>query len=228
MIRRFKNPDELSLAAAESLHQFGRETIKQKGNFSLVLSGGKTPLETYYKLARLSQNDFEFWKNTTIFFGDERWVSQDDEQNNYFRINWIFSQFPAILQKNIFPLTTDIEDWNESAKRYESLFPNRPDLILLGMGVEGHIASIFPNSQAFDEKKRKFIPVTVPAIPAERITITPSTIQHIQHQIVLVTGKEKSEAVRKTFCETGSPIEIPARMVKNADWYIDDSAASLL
>lgn len=225
MIRIFQDYPTLSRMAAEAIVTIGRQCLEDRGKFELVLSGGSTPRQAYAILAECFAHHRRLWENTHVYWSDERCVLPDDSRSNYLNARNLFLDAMNLPTDNVHRIHGEAENADIEAKCYEVEFPAKPDLILLGMGTEGHIASLFPHSPAIEEEARKFLAVRTPAEPPSRITITPKGIAAAAEIMVLVAGISKAQAVGQVFAESGTIMETPARLVHNAIWLMDKEAA---
>jgi 6-phosphogluconolactonase len=129
----------------------------------------------------------------------------------------------------VYRIEADSPDPEAAAAAYSAEFPRAPDLLLLGIGEDGHIASLFPGSPALAETRRRFVHVEgCPKPPSERITITPPAIASARRVLVMVSGQGKANAVRLALAAEGSVDQTPARLVREALWMLDEAAASAL
>jgi len=221
----FPNYEALSQAAAKNILLVGQRCLAEKGRFDLVLSGGKTPARTYEILAAKAQENRGLWNKTRVFWGDERCVPPDDPRSHYHMAKLCLLDPLKIPPVQIHRIEAEDPNPQEAARHYESIFPAQPDLLLLGMGEEGHTASLFPGSPALDETRRRLVPVEVPALPPLRITITPPVIAAARTVFVLASGSNKAEALRRVFAKDGDVHETPARLVRDGVWFVDAEAA---
>ena len=226
MVRIFADYESLSEAAAAHIHLIGRAAVDERGRFDVVLSGGSTPRRTYEILAARTADDLTLWQNTHVFWGDERCVPADDPESNYLMVKRTLLEPARIARANIHPISASGPDREAVAESYEGSFPTAPDLLILGMGVDGHIASLFPGSPALDEREKRFVVCLAPIEPAERITITPPAVAAARNVLVIVSGEEKARALRQVFAEGGDVRETPARLLRDATWFITEDAAS--
>ncbi|MDQ3291504.1 MAG: 6-phosphogluconolactonase, partial [Bacteroidota bacterium] len=158
MIRVFKNTDELSQTAAEIFRQTAQEAVQARNKFTVALTGGSSPEKLYRLLAQSPHREEIPWEQTYIFWGDERWVPLSDERSNAkMAFETLLNQVP-IPSKQIYPMWSDVTP-EEYAQQYENLLRNYFneanagfDLILLGMGDDGHTASLFPGTAVLHEK----------------------------------------------------------------------------
>jgi 6-phosphogluconolactonase len=201
--------------------------------FTIALAGGSTPKPLYQALAE-SPAEWDRWH---IFFGDERFVPHSDPQSNYKMAKEVWLDRVAIPPAQIYPIPTDGDDPAVVSQRYEQVlqdfwgidpgaFP-AIDVVLLGMGDDGHTASLFPFTPALAVHDRL---VTVGYKDSQpRITLTVPTINHAQQVIFLVEGGAKAKALSAVLAETGDDQQYPARLIKDeAIWLVDRAAAQLL
>jgi 6-phosphogluconolactonase len=225
MIHIFNTYDDLSQHTAETILSIGHRTIQKQNIFHLVLSGGNTPKPVYEKLANDTRTDREFWLKTHIYWGDERCVPPDDPQSNYYMAYLTLLSHIPVPRENIHRIKAELPDHQNTILQYEAKFPKNPDLVILGMGEDGHTASLFPRSPALEITDQYFVRVVGSSEPKYRITITPPAIQAAKEVMVLVSGANKADALSRVFQEEGSISETPARLVIDRSWFIDKDAA---
>lgn len=204
-IQRFKDLQALSLAVAERILSLAREGIEAKNSFSMVLSGGKTPARLYAILAKVYPS--YLWPKTHLFWGDERCVPPDREESNFGLAYRELISKVSIPEDNLHRMEGEVRPPERAARRYEEALktylsdPSRRDLILLGMGSDGHIASIFPKGPAIDERNRWVLPVTAPpgSPVEERITLTLPFINTFRRAFILISGRGKEEVLKSVF-----------------------------
>lgn len=201
-----KDPADLALRAADFILATGRSALQQRGQFTLVLTGGSTPKETYKLLAqpeRASQLD---WSKTYLFIGDERFVPADDERSNFRLAQQSLLTSPLIRSNHVLAVPTDTASAEQSAQRYAKMlhdfFPGEAlphfDLILLGLGEDGHVASLFPGAPALavtDVWVTWSPPGTLPP-PVDRITMTYPVLNAARQIAFLVAGLRKAPVVK--------------------------------
>ncbi|MFO8036952.1 MAG: 6-phosphogluconolactonase [Anaerolineales bacterium] len=240
IIRTYTTREALAQAAADHILDIALEAVDDHGWFAIALSGGSTPIPTYTLLANPPFSDEMPWGNTHIFWGDERSVPPDDKDSNYKMVHDILLDPLSIPEANIHRIQGEMTP-QLAAKEYEKeirhFFPGDPphfDLILLGMGEDGHIASLFPDSTAFlaPEKSRLVLPNYIDTLDSWRITFTPRLINAAYHVTFLVSGEEKAERVYQVLSGRYHPESLPAQIVKPVDgtvtWYLDESASKYL
>lgn len=228
MLQVFPDLEQLSRAAAERIVAMGRGAIAAHGRFDWLLAGGRTPTRTYEILARDFRQGPEFWSRTHFFWGDERYVAPDHPESNYRLAKETLLDWLDVVPENVHRVPTELEDSAQAAAQYEGILPERPDLVLLGLGEDGHTASLFPGSPAIEETVRRVVPVVGPKPPPQRITITPPVLRAARHVLVLAVGADKAEAMRRTLAPQGDALQTPARLVRDALWLVSRAAVPQL
>lgn len=191
------SPDAASLArnAAEDIRSIASATIAQRGRFRIALAGGSTPRVLYPHLVTGVD-----WTRTDVFFGDERAVPPDDPQSNYRMARETLLEPARIPAAQIFRWRAESADLDAAAREYEQALRARGappwiDLALLGLGADGHTASLFPGTTALAEDRRLAVPVDVPALGTRRLTLTYPALVGATHVMFLVAGSEKRAAL---------------------------------
>ena len=210
-LRVASDPDALSRVAAEEFLRLATDAIGARGRFCVALAGGGTPRDTYERIAETwetAPGGPLDWNRVHLFWGDERHVPPEDPQSNYRMARHALIDRVPIPPENVHPVPASIPDAREAASRYEArlmeFFRLGPDdvpqfdLIMLGMGADGHVASIFPGTEAITEEKRMVIGHWVEAFGAWRITLTLPVLNHAAHVMVLVAGREKASTTRSS------------------------------
>lgn len=239
-VRIFKEKDALSRAAANIFVEVAGRTIGTRGRFSVALSGGGTPTGLYRQLAtEVFYNQID-WVNTFVFWGDERCVPSDDPGNNYQQAMDAFLTHVPILDKNIQRIKGELgpaeasNDYTQILKRFSTLGLDWPrfDMVLLGMGEDGHTASIFPGTNV--EATSPTLPVTAhyQGRPAQRVTLTPLVFNSARYIIFLVTGENKARTLREVLYGKYQPELFPAQRIRPSSgkviWLADEAAGSNL
>jgi 6-phosphogluconolactonase len=195
------NPDALSHRVADWMVDLA---VAKAGNFSVCLSGGSTPRLLYERLAGPGLRETFPWSRTHWFWGDERFVPQDDALSNYRMTREALLSAAPIPAQNVHPIPTTqfspqaaAADYERELKSFygaEQLDPARPlfDVTFLGLGTDGHTASLFPGSPVLDERDRWVAPV-IGLKPETRITLTYPALESSRYVTFLITGKEKQE-----------------------------------
>jgi 6-phosphogluconolactonase len=234
----FDSLEDVARAGAEGFVNHARKAINDHGRFAVALSGGKTPKRMYELLAE-SFTDKINWNNVHLFFGDERPVPPEHPENNYrLAHDALISRVPVPV-RNVHPIHGE-GDPIENAKFYEdelrSFFAGhdwpRFDLVLLGLGTDGHTASLFPRTHALQEKRSWVAANWVEKLRSSRITLTAPAINSAANIVFLVTGTEKAAALAAVLNGPQDPEVLPAQLIKPANgsltWLVDHDAASHL
>jgi 6-phosphogluconolactonase len=230
---------DLFHAAAEEFSRVGRQAIGAQGRFAVALSGGSTPRSLYSLLAS-SYADFP-WARTYFFFGDERHVPPTDPESNYRMVNESLLSKVAIPAQNVFRVKGENPDAAAAAADYEAqlrkffeLKPNqfpRFDLIFLGLGPDGHTASLFPDSEGLNETTKLVIANRVEKFKTNRISFTFPVLNNAGEVIFLASGSDKAEMVRQVLEGKPTP-PLPAQQVQPTNgrllWMLDEAAAAKL
>ena len=242
MIHIFPNINELNVFAAEIFIEIGNKAIQSNGRFTVALAGGSTPKSLYCLLSSAEYKNRIEWKNIFFFFGDERNVPPDDEESNFRMANENLLEPLQIPEKNIFRWRTEFENAKKIAENYEqnlqdffdleeNEFP-RFDLILLGMGDDGHTASLFPFTEALNEREKIAVANRVEKLKTIRFTLTFPAINNAANIMFLVSGSSKAGVLKKVMEGEFQPEKLPAQAVKpnngNLFWVLDNQAAQFL
>ncbi|HEX4004121.1 MAG TPA: 6-phosphogluconolactonase [Candidatus Acidoferrales bacterium] len=235
--RVFPDIDALSRGALEELLHVMQDAIKQRGKFAIALSGGHTPAKLYALWAQAEKHGVKTpWDRVHLFWGDERYVPQDDPLSNYRMTRETLIEHVAIPAPNVHAVPTQLRTPEEAAEAYDAelraFFRGAApafDLQLLGLGVEGHTASLFPDSPALEEKQRWFLAIEAPAKPSRRLTLTPVVLNQGRNTVFLVAGADKREilAALRGEPDTGASKYPAARIrpVGRTLWFLDQAAA---
>jgi 6-phosphogluconolactonase len=237
-VKVFADAAGLYKAMAESVVALSEESLHARGRFSLVLAGGSTPKGLYEVLAAPPFCNALDWSRTYLFWGDERCVPPDHSDSNYRMAREALIDRVPIPTENLFPINGAI-DPQEAALEYAgdvvAFFGDRPpafDLVLLGMGDDGHTASLFPGTAAVHEKDQWVVAHHVPKLNAWRITLTPPILNAARDVAFLVAGEHKAARVCDVLREELDPDRLPSQAIQPASgrltWWLDAPAAALL
>lgn len=241
--RIFKNEDSLFKKAAELIIKIATQRIAETGRFSIALSGGNTPLHLYELLASPLYAKKINWQKVFVFWSDERHVAYSDPDNNSNMAMKAMLERVPIPETNIYRVLVDLEP-GTAAKLYEKTITvffgnNEPqfDLILLGLGEDGHTASLFPGTDILQDTSNLVKNVYLEQKHSYRISFTVKLINNAKNILFLVSGSGKAAILnkvisRKIIAEQTENI-YPARLIKpmrgnKLYWYVDKAAASLL
>jgi len=239
-LRLFVDTDALHFAAAQRWAQLAEAAIMARGKFHVALSGGSTPRALYRRLANPEFANRVAWDRVHIYFGDERAVPPDHPDSNYRMAKEALFDHVPIPPPQIHRIEGERADIHEAATRYSQLLATRLplsaqgvvqfDLLLLGVGADGHIASLFPGTPVLHERARFVEAVRVEKLDSWRITVTLPVIDHARHVVILVSGENKAEIMRNLTKGRRMP-PYPVQLINPhgvLEWYVDSAAAALL
>ena len=233
VIYSYKNKKELFQKAATFITRKANKAIADKGYFSIALSGGSTPNELYALILSEFADNTD-WKKVYFFWSDERYVPANDEQNNSFQaFNAMLNQLNTD-EKNIFPIPVElpIEVSSENyEKKIKEILGEQPvfDIVMLGLGTDGHTASLFPKTKGLNEEKSLVIAVTDKGQQPQRISFTYPLINNAENVMFLVTGESKREVLGKILHGTETEKQAyPASRIIPVNgklyWFTDEEA----
>jgi 6-phosphogluconolactonase len=221
MERYIVDPVEFAQQAERWICNKIRQVLESSQRCQLMLAGGATPLPIYQRLAM--REDIP-WSQINLYFGDERCVPINTPESNYSSVmNSLFPDGDRPEGMNVYRMCGE-EQPDKAARVYELVLPEVIDILLLGVGDDGHTASIFPGSAALDEERRRVMPTIAAKPPLQRLTITPPVIQSARFLLVMVQGEEKADAVRNALVNQN----VPAAIALDGDWLMDKQAARSL
>ena len=234
-LRIYEDVQQLSEAAAHTFIEEARKTIRESGRFTVALAGGSTPKRTYETLAAGygGTEDLD-WGRVHFFFGDERSVPPDHDDSNYrMAREALLSCVPA---GSVHRMRGEIEPPEAAAlyeQELEEFFDGEPrlDLVLLGIGEDGHTASLFPCTPALEVSDRFVIENPVEKLDNIRITLTVPAINAARKVVFLVAGESKAQALREILEGDAEPQEYPAKLIQPTGelvWMVEAAAANSL
>lgn len=238
IIKTYPSADQLARTAALQFIEYAQEAIAEQGYFAVALAGGSTPRAMYEYLASVELVPRVEWEKVHVFWGDERCVAPNHEDSNYHMAFDIMLRHSPIPVKQIYRIEGEL-DPKESAQAYENRLHQffgqktpRFDLILLGLGTDGHTASLFPGTKALEERRRWVMANYVRKLSSWRITMTAVLINKAANVTFLVSGESKAEILRRVLAGRYDPEELPAQMIRPENgqlrWMMDADAAALL
>src|SRR5215471_5913347 len=237
-IRVLPDPAALADTAARQIVERAQAAIDARGAFSIALSGGSTPRDLHRHLATPPLAGQVDWEHVHVFFGDERMVPPDDAQSNYRMADeTLLSRVPIPSEqvhrmRGELPPTEASADYAAQLRSFFRDDPPRLDVILLGMGDNGHTASLFPGLSAVHEQRRWVVAEDVPEVGMWRITLTPVVLNLGREVVFLVAGEGKANMLRQVLEGPYDPEERPAQIVRPAPgeviWLVDAAAAAKL
>jgi 6-phosphogluconolactonase len=231
----YPDPEALARAAVEYFISLAKAAVDERGVFSVALSGGDTPKNFYALLATPQYAEQIPWDKTHIFWGDERCVPPEHPDSNYGLAQALLLSKVPLPEKNLHRIKCESSP-ERAATEYEAelreFFGTNPgfDLVLLGVGEEGHTASLFPGGTALDEKHRWVLAQFFPKLPAWRITLTPIALNSAANVVFMICGEKKAGVIKQIFLEGGEllPVHLIRPRSGRLLWLLDASAASLL
>jgi 6-phosphogluconolactonase len=242
-VRILADANSIAQTAAAEFLQAAREGVGEKGSFSVALAGGSTPKILYGLLASnpLLQAKVP-WSKIQFFFGDERHVPPDHAESNFRMAKEAMLAKAPIDPKQVHRIKGEKRIAAEAAVEYEDDLRAsfglaadelpRFDLVLLGMGPEGHTASLFPGTKALKEERRLVVSNWVGKLYTDRITLTPPVLNNAARVIFMVHGEEKAPALKAVLEGPYEPEQLPSQLIRpklgELLWLVDPSAASML
>ncbi len=235
----YDNPQELAWAAASRFASLAEQSITERGTFSVALSGGSTPKAMFSLLAQSPFATSLPWSEIQFFWGDERCVPPDHPDSNFLMTMETLLSKVAVSPEKIFRIPAEDDDHHRAAERYATTLRQtfnsetpRFDLIFLGMGADGHTASLFPGTEALQVKDRIVVANFVEKLNSWRITLTAKTINDARNVLFLVAGEDKAATLRNVLEGQYQPETYPSQLIQPANgsllWMLDEAAAGLL
>jgi 6-phosphogluconolactonase len=218
------DPADFGRTVALRIARVLEDAVRERGTASLALPGGPQVKLCYASLAELQLP----WSRVDFYFADERGVPTRHPAAAYFPAEDELFRSPRIGTDNVYRIEAERADHARVAEEYEARLPQRFDLLVLEVGLEGQVAGLFPGSPALSERERRVVAVEAPSRPRRRITITPREIESARALIVLATGRERAPLVARALRERGDASELPARLAAHGVWIVDRAAASRL
>lgn len=240
-IRILTTPQELSEAAAGEVVRDANEAVKARGRFTIALSGGSTPKNLFNLLATNARNALP-WDRMYFFWGDERHVPPTDPDSNYRMAEEVMLSKVPVPPGNVFRMAAEnpdaarvAEDYERTLRKFFQLAADgvpQFDFILLGMGPDGHTASLFPGTAALQEKSRLVVSNWVEKLKTNRLSFTLPVLNAARCVAFLVSGTDKAPVLKTVLEENASAEQYPAKLVNPSAgkliWFLDRAAASSL
>jgi 6-phosphogluconolactonase len=233
----YRDPPAVTRALADLFVSNGRMAMAERGAFYVALSGGETPRAAYELLAEEPLREELSWSDVFIYFGDERCVPPNDEQSNYRMAQRSFLDAVGVPHANVHRIRGEA-DPGQAANEYATILRtdlgNAPqfDLLMLGLGPDGHTASLFPGTLPDTDDAALVRAVYAPSQLSWRVTITPTVINLARTVVFAVEGPEKAPILAAVYEGPVDPVKYPAQIVCPASgrliWLVDEMAAGML
>jgi 6-phosphogluconolactonase len=205
--------------ALEVIQTIVSDTLKRNNHCHVMLTGGRSA-KYLYEAWSASVHNPSIFSGIHFYFGDERCVPPDHPESNYrLAIDALFPKgIPGKVQ--VHRMESDSADKDSAADRYATGLPDRMDLLLLSMGEDGHIASLFPHSAALKETNKRVLAILGPKPPYQRLTITPTVIRNARHVLVMALGQKKRAIYEEALRNPSDIDTLPARLVLDKTWIL--------
>jgi 6-phosphogluconolactonase len=230
----YENPQQLAEAAARAFVEGAASAIAERGRFAVALAGGSTPKSTYEVLARDHAGDVD-WPNVHVFFGDERAVPPDHEDSNYRMAREALLDHVPVgsvhRMRGELPPDGAAASYERDLKEFFGEVPPVLDLVMLGIGEDGHTASLFPETPALGITDRLAVANPVAKLDTTRLTLTVTVLNAAREVRFLVAGEGKAEALAEILEGEADPRQYPAKLVRlpgGPTWMVDRAAARSL
>ena len=232
--------DALNRKTAQLLVQMTNQAIASSRRATLALSGGSTPKALYELLAAPEWRDRMEWDKLHLFLGDERYVPPDHPDSNFGMANKAMISKVPIPPQNVHRVLTELPSAEEAASNYERVLreafaTNKTpqfDIMLLGLGENGHTASLFPHTTVLKDNAHIFASVWVEEVNAYRLTLTAPVINFSKNIIFMISGASKAHVLKEILYGPYEPERLPAQLIKPVSgsllWVVDQAAAAEL
>ena len=242
-VRRFADAEAVSRAATVEFVRRAAEAVQARGRFTVALSGGSTPRRLYQLLAGEPFRGQVDWGRVEVFWGDERSVPPDDKESNFRMAHEALLASLALPPGRVHRMAAERSDRDAAAREYQDQIarafgvdangePPAFDLILLGMGPDGHTASLFPHTTALGETKRWVVVNHVPKFNTDRMTLTYPVLNRAREVLFLVAGSDKAEPLSEVLQGAPDPERLPSQRVRPTNGslllFVDRAAAARL
>jgi 6-phosphogluconolactonase len=233
----FEHAELLYAQAAKRIAQLAGEALQKQERFHIALAGGTTPQELYRHLRDLPADAVPHWQRIEFYFGDERCVPPDDPESNYRMAREELLEPLGIAETAVHRIPAELPP-QEAAAQYLEILRKLPqdnhlpqfDLVLLGMGADGHIASLFPGSKLLEEKEAAFGANYVTKLEKWRLSLTLPVINNARHILLLVSGSKKADIVRHVLQGRSGAAPLPVELLEreHLEWFLDREAGHFL
>jgi len=223
------SPGDLAAAAARAIAERAASVQSGGRDFRLALSGGRTPAEAYSILGRARREPAIDWNRVIVLFADERAAPPTEPESNYWEVRKLLLEPAGVPPRHVQRMKAETADLEAAAAEYDPLLAEPLDLLVLGIGEDGHTASLFPGSPLIRERERRVAAVfDSPKPPPRRLTITPRVIAEARSVLMLASGEGKAAGVARALAADADPVTTPAALASGGLWLVDTGAASEL
>jgi 6-phosphogluconolactonase len=217
----------LALAAADAVVAHATRALAERGAFRFAVPGGRSPRGMLAALAASPRREALDWSRITVLFADERALPPEDPESNFRLVREALLEPLGALAPAVVRMRADAADLDAAAREYEPELAEPLDLAVLGIGEDGHVASLFPGAPLLHERERRVAAVTdSPKPPARRLTLTPRALSEARAVLVLASGAGKAAAVAAALGPDADPQRVPAALVRAGEWIVDRDAAA--
>lgn len=229
MIHVFAGPAAAAAGLGERMVAAANDAIAARGEFRVALSGGETPVTLYRLLVSQPWRERIEWRRCVLLLADERAVPVGDTARTDRLVRETLLEPLGLATTALRSMRAEAADLDAAALEYEQHLREPIDLVLLGTGPDGHIASLFPHAAAVSETGRRAVAIDdSPKPPPQRITVTPRVLAEARAVCVLAAGEGKAAAIARAHDPRTQASDCPAALVREGEWYIDRAAASRL
>jgi 6-phosphogluconolactonase len=214
-----------ALAASVVAKLLTEAASSSSGLVGIALAGGNTPRAMHEALSLVPGVP---WERVAVYFGDERCVAPDSPDSNYRMARESLLERVSIDGEHVYRMHAEGTDREQAARDYEKVLPPALDILILGIGEDGHTLSLFPGAASVHEQERRVIAVVGPKPPPERLTLTPSALAAARQVVMLASGAGKAEPVKRAIEGVWEPSATPAQLARSAIWIVDKPAAGAL
>jgi len=230
-IKAYDSADDMFSSCAREVNAYIKDCIAKRGQCSIVLAGGSTPEKLYQNMSAPPSAEQPDWSHCQFYFGDERWVPHDHADSNFAMAKRVLFGHIQVPEDNIHPIPTHCQAADECAADYETSIQHIDefDLILLGIGTDGHTASLFPDTTILGVTDKRVAAVFVDKLDTWRISLTYQSLNRARRVIVLIQGQSKA-AIIKQIMKTDTEQQLPvSRLAPSGEliWCLDQAALSL-
>lgn len=237
-IRIHATAAELNEALAQFICDLVHARLQEQPHFSLVLSGGSTPVALYKLLASDDWKHKVDWSRVLLFWGDERYVPLEDERNNAGVAMKTLLDHVPVRDEHVFRMRTDLEPQTAAGlydQKLQELFGDKAvtfDLVLLGMGDDGHTLSLFPHNELLEDSTSWVRAAFIEKLDMYRLTLMPAVVNRAAHVVFMVSGAGKANMLEQVIAGEYDPKQLPSQLIQpslgSLIWYVDEEAAKEL